>query len=207
MLATLKAIGGILNTENAPIKWYHYEDDNIPNSILYLLSIEKNKQNEYDKLTDEEKESYVSDSAKIYIPLINVDKLYDLYHKGVSCDYSETIKRIQKKVTVTPENEKVLFAVFLILHEFGHWHDFVEKEKKPFFYNLLDENEYREAYELKKSIIEKLKGSSMSSYDDITLLKRYFNQYNSIPREKRANEYADEKLVEAYKIIKEKGLI
>lgn len=209
MLPTLKSISKLLNDENAPIKYYDLSDRNKKSDLFYLLSISHEKRHEYEALIEEEKKKYISDSAIIYIPLLNVNQLYDLHHieDSLSYDYDGTIQMINKTVKVTTKNEKVLFAVFLILHEFGHWHDFNEKGKVPYFYNVPEEKERRQVFELKQDIMKKLDGKSRFTYKDKQLLIRYFTEYHAIPSEKYADVYAVNHLNDAYERIKQTDIL
>lgn len=200
MKPTLKKLSVLLNKEQAPIKYYKRLTSIDQNEILYFLSVGDDKRKDYEGLTKEEREKYVSDSEQIFIPLINVDELYELYNIGLSYDYLGTLERIKKIVKVTEENEKLLFAAYSILHEFGHWHSFVEKGRKPFLYNESCEEEYRAVREMKERIIGMdQRGLSIGKKNKI--LKDYFLRYNLIPNEKEANEYADMNLEQAYAII------
>lgn len=201
---TLKKLSSLLNNDHAPIKYYKIADSMNQNELLYFLSVSDDKRKDYEGLTKEGREEYISDSAQIYTPLIYVDELYERYNNGfaVSYDYSGTMQRIKKIVEVTEENEKLLFASYLILHEFGHWHSFAEKGRKPFLYNGSCEDEYRAVYELKKKIIGMDK-SKLSIYKEKKMLKDYFLRYHLISNEREADEYADMNLKRAYEIIKE----
>lgn len=204
MKETLKKLSSLLNNDHAPIKYYKIIDFTNQDELLYFLSVSDDKRKAYEELTREEREEYISDSAQIYIPLIYVDELYERYNNGfaVSYDYSGTMERIKKIVEVTEENEKLLFASYLILHEFGHWHSFVEKGRKPYLYNELCADEYRAVYELKKKII-RMDKSKLSIYKKKEMLKDYFLRYHLISNEKEADEYADMNLKRAYEMIKE----
>lgn len=178
----------------------------IPNYIISFECVSGEERSIYENLIEEKKKDFISNSAHINILHISVERLYELYHMGISCDYDMTIDMIKKYVSVSKDNEKLLFATFLILHEFGHWDDFISKDKKPFFYTQ-DENEQREVYDLKVRILNDQTLQQKSDYKIKEQLRKWTNRYNAVPCEKRANDYAISKINEVYNYFKKKEYI
>ena len=211
MLLNLKSIANEIKENicdtNVSIK-YHKESEDvfISNSIVSFECVSGEERKSYEKLTEEDKKDFVSNSAHINLLLISVERLYELYHMGISCDYEMTINMIKKVVPVSADNEKILFAIFVILHEFGHWHDFESKDKKPYLY-AQDEKELKEAYDLKMEILNNESLQEKSDYKIKEQLRKWFNRFNAVPREKRANEYAISKIKDAYNFFKKRGYI
>lgn len=181
-------------------------DKFVSNSIMSFECVSGEERKTYENLTEDEKKDFVSSSAHINIMLISVERLYELYHIGISCDYDMTINMIKNSISVNKDNEKLMFTTFVILHEFGHWNDFVSKDSKPYFYNQ-DENEQREVYDLKVKILNDKSLQEKSDYKIKEQLKKWWNRYNAVPCEKRANDYAISKIKAAYSHFKENGYI
>lgn len=211
MVLSLKSIANEIKDNicdvNVPIK-YHKESENvyISNSIISFECVSGEERKSYENLTEEDKKDFISNSAHINLLLISVERLYELYHMGISCDYDMTIKIIKESVPVNVDNEKILFAIFIILHEFGHWHDFELKDKKPYLYTQ-DEKELKEVYDLKIKILNNESLQEKSDYKIKEQLRKWFNRNNAVPCEKRANDYAISKIKDAYNFFKKKGVI
>lgn len=203
-----KEIKEIIDDVDVPIKYNKNSPDNISgqNSILFFKCVSEEERAIYENLTEEEKKEFVSNSAYISILLINVEELYELYHTGISCDYEVTISMIKEHVPVNKDNEKILFAVFVILHEFGHWIDFKSKDKKPYLCTQ-DEKDKKEVYDLKVKILNDESLREKSDYKIRKELKDWVNRYNLVPSEKRANDYAISKIKDVYNVFKERGYI
>lgn len=210
MTFTLKAISKEINdsmfNNEVPIQYHKEEKTVSQNSIVSFICISGEERKKYENLTDAEKEDFVSSSAFISIPIIHVDKLYEMYHVGISCDYEETINMIKKTVSVNENNEKILFAIFVILHEFGHWHDFGLKGKKPYLY-LKDSKEQKEVFDLKEKIINDTSLAAMSEYKIKDKLRKWFKRYNLVNCEKKANEFAMSKMKEVCNHFRDKGVV
>lgn len=105
-------------------------------------------------------------------------------------------KSYQKKV------KKILFAIFVILHEFGHWNDFKSKGEKPYYY-MQDMKEGKEVYDLKVKILKDKSLQNASKFKVMKELRNYFYRYNLVSCEKIANDYAISKLKDACSIFDE----
>lgn len=209
MVPTLKSISSKINKElfdeKVPIRYKKEEPIIDQNSVVSFVCISGSERERYENLDEPNQKEFVSTSEYISIPMINLEKLYEIHHVGISYDYDGTLNMIKKVIAVDKDNEKILFALFLILHEFGHWNDFVSKERKPYVYTQ-DKEEKKEVYDFKKKILNDESLSYMSEYKIREKLRGYFNRYNSVPSEKKANEYARSKLCDAYKILKKEGI-
>lgn len=210
MILTLKSISREINkslyNDEIPIHYYTELEENSQNSIVFFECISGEERKEYESLSMTDKKNFISRSAVIHIPIINVDKLYELYHVGISYEYTGTMNMLKDVVSVNSDNEKILFALFLILHEFGHWHDFKSKEKKPYLY-MQDEKEQREVYDLKVQILNSQSLYGASKHKIMEQLRDYFKRYNMVSCEKRANEYAISKIKNVCDFLKKKGVV
>ncbi len=200
-------INDIMYNGIIPVKYFKMPESNsyIPNSIISFKCVFGDEQNDYEKLPEESKKDFISSSAHVNIPIISVEKLYELYHIGLSYDYDGTIKMIKdnnKYIRVTDDNEKILFAIFVILHEFGHWNDFKSKGEKPYYY-MQDMKEEKEVYDLKVKILKDKSLQNASKFKVMKELRNYFYRYNLVPCEKIANDYAISKLKDACSIFDE----
>ena len=206
MVLTLKSISRKINKElfdeKVPIR-YEKESEKIDqNPIVSFVCVSDFERKMYENLDESNQKEFISKSEYICIQVMNIEKLYKMYHVGISYDYIGTINMIRKVVAVDKDNEKLLFALFLILHEFGHWNDFVSKGRKPYVYTQ-DKEERKKLYDFKLKILNDESLYYLSQYKVKERVREYFNRYNSLPSEKSANEYAISKLCDVYRILKE----
>ncbi len=206
MIITLKKIMNLINSPNAPIYYYQYQGGKYE-SIVYLKTISNEKQVEYNRLAEDEQKSYVSDSAEIYIPLISVDFLAQIYKASFSHDYPYTLKKVHNMVHVIQKDESTAVALYMLLHELGHWVDFLRCGRKPYDFTMPDSVEARRVHNYGNQLQVKLSAKKSLSEEDHIELENFIQQYYKIPFEKRANDYADLHYREAYEILKEHGFL
>lgn len=213
MLPTIKNICSLLNNENAPVEYYTWDKDSPRSPVMSLVTISEERRKEYEALPTELKKKYVSDSAHLIMPTVNVEALSDIFSfnplhnvlysdptDGIIFDYEFTLEHINKIIPVSDNNEKFLFATYLVLHELGHWNDFVSKNKIHYLY--LDPSAYKKANEVKEQVMKKRRELKHKSRDRVKLMdSKRFTEYYNVPCENRANKYADRRLCEAYEII------
>lgn len=198
MIITFKKIAKMVNCENAPINYYKYENDCM-RYVTYFESINSEHSKEYEKMSENEKKEYISNSAAIFLPLISPDHYKEETKKVMSPDYSWTLKKVETKIHILPEYESMSVALYMILHEIGHWYDFLRCEKKPYFYMPQEEiQKEKELHDYRKNLQQTLSLKKELSPHDRGLIKKYIYDYNNLPREKRANIYADEHYIESY---------
>lgn len=198
MIINFKKIAKMVNCENAPIYYYKYENS-YGRYVTYFQSINNEHRKEYEKMSEDEKKEYISNSASIFLPLISTDYYREESKKVKSSDYSLTLKKVERMIHIVPEYESMAVALYMILHEIGHWCDFLRCEKKPYFYMPKEEiQEEKKLYDYRIELQRTLSYKSELTPHDYDLIEQYTHDYNNLPREKRANIYADEHYIERY---------
>ena len=198
MIITFKKMAKIINCENAPISYYKYENSYV-RYVTYFQSINSEHRKEYEKMSEDDKKNYISNSASIFLPLISSDYYREETKKVMSSDYSWTLKKIERIIDIIPEYESMAVALYMILHEIGHWRDFLRCEKKPYFYMPQEEiDEEKKLYDYRIELQQILSNKRELTPHDYDLIEQYTCDYNDLPREKRANIYADEHYIESY---------
>lgn len=206
MIVTLKKIMHLVNVVNAPVHYYPYRGGYF-GFLLYLQTISKEKQKEFGKLSLDEQKEYVSDSAEIFIPLISPDYLAQIYKTSASHDYPYTLSKVKNIVNVYKEDENIAVALYMLLHELGHWDDFVKCEKKPYLYTMPGSEEAKKVHDYGNKIQMRLNGKSVITEEDHLILEDFIQKYYSVPIEKRANEYADKHYADMYELLRKNGLV
>lgn len=205
MAITLKKIMSIINVQNAPIHYYSYKGE-INGHLMYLQSISKEKQKGFSMLPIEKQKEYVSDSAEIFIPLISTDYLAEIYKASKSHDYPYTLAKVNNIVKISKDNEPIAIALYMLLHELGHWDDFVKCGKNPYSFTMVDREEAKRVNDYRNRIQVQLNGKSELTDKDHLMLEDFVQKYYNIPFEKRANDYADRQFATMYELLKKKEI-
>ena len=206
MIVTLKKIMNLINTINAPVHYYSYEGGYF-GFLIYLQTVSKQKQKEFARLQIEEQREYVSDSAEIFIPMISPDYLAEIYKASASHDYPYTLSKVKNIANVSKEDEHIAVSLYMLLHELGHWDDFVKCGKKPYLYTMPDSEEAKKVHDYGNQIQLCLNGKSVLTQKDHSMLEDFIQKYYSVPIEKRANDYADEHYFDMYELLRKNGLV
>ncbi|SKB74641.1 hypothetical protein SAMN02745120_0128 [Acetoanaerobium noterae] len=194
---TLKKIISEINTNNIPIGFYRLEEGRFPEFLVYLYTIsDENERNKYNTLKN--KESYVSESGKIFFPYSSIDVVKETYRQYDLISHDITTEKINSILNINSPSELYLaFSLYLILHEFGHWIHFEELEKKPYLWHQEDVHFKRE-YARKRNKAKYNPNLQKSYYVELN------KEYNAIPMEKRANDYAENHLKKYFELLKKK---
>jgi len=88
----------------------------------------------------------------------------------------------------------------MILHEFGHWNDFVKLRNKPYEFTIHDAKERKNIYKYRQEPERQIKLGKLG--DEKSALEDYMIKYNAVSMEKRANAHADTHYELAYNLLK-----
>lgn len=198
-MVTFKKIIEALNV-NVPCKYYVVDDQQNREHLLWLDVLSNEDRKYYNSLSEEEKGNYKTESAKIYIPKMTIYKYKNMDEEGGGYDFLYTLNRINRIYTLKIDDDCLAVAVYMILHELGHWNDLENKSFNVWEY-AIKESEESERIFYERSELEK----SSWKYDEETRRKKafdYLERYNNTPIEGRANKYADDHFEESYTLIK-----
>ncbi len=201
-MITFKKIIEILNFD-IPCEFYTVDEQTIRNHILWLDVLSKEDRVYFESLCEDEKREYVTDSAKIYIPKMSIYRYKNMDKKGGGYDFSYTTNHIKGICTASIEDECLAVALYIILHEVGHWNDLKSKKFNVWEYAIKESKEDEKVFYEKRE----LEMSSLK-YDEETIRKKafeYLSKYNNTPIEYRANKYADEHFEEWYRVVQSKN--
>ena len=207
MVLSMKRIINIINDDNAiKIHYYNIEKEKY-NYLTFFNALHKDFRHEYENLLEDNKKKYVSNSAEIYIPLVSAYVLAEKIKANKDYSYQYTLDKVRKLTNLDKGQEEVAVALYMILHEFGHWYNFKECGDKPYVYmgNPSDIDKERKLFEYRKKLERELSGKESLSESDEQHIKEYVVKYNNLKREKNANDYADKHFQEKYELLKKSG--
>lgn len=196
----IKQIVKKINDKNVPTKFYNFDEAFIPKYLAYINVISDEERELYNNYSN--KIDFISKSGAVYFPYMSVDIFAETQKKYDEVGYKLTVSKIKTIIDIdTSYEEKLAFSIYVILHEFGHWFHFEEMGKRPYLFGQQD-------LELRKVVFDKQKklANNILSSTDNDIKAKLFYEYNSIPMEKRANDFADEHLKQyMISIMKEKN--
>lgn len=199
-----------------PVKYYNSDDSRLKSSeyLLYLKVVSDKEQKEYETLDIEEKKNFKTTTSQIYVPRMSIYKYENVAdsNKGVSFELSYTIDHVRKLTHIENEKQKELLAacLYMILHEVGHFEDLKAKEFNVWEYTKENRDEKEKIFKERENIQQKIFLESDKEKQK-KLAYTYFDTYNKISDEKRANDYADKHFENLYnnllKALKESCLL
>lgn len=205
-MLTVKKIADLVNNEEAAIRYYVYDENAINNYIFYLKVISDTDKVIYEKMSDAEKQKFISTSAEIYMPKMSVDGCARVYQDD-SYGFKYTLDKVSRLVKLNKGDANIAVVLYMILHEYGHWNDFLLKDKKVYLYTMPDYEEAKASWEYKKRIQSILRLKTSLNDNDKKMIKNYTEKYNSIPSEQRANRYADKHYEVAYSLLRKERIV
>ena len=203
LMITFKKIVEGLNID-APYEYYVVDDSKNKVHLLWLDVLAEEDRVYFESLSQDEKMKYKTESAKIFIPRMAIYKYKNLDEEGGGYSFAYTLNRIKSFYTNEIDDECLAVAVYIILHELGHWNDLKTKEFYVWEYAYKDSEESRKAFDEQRAF-EVVGGR----YDEKTrkeLALALLEKSNSTPIEDRANKFADEHFAEYYSLVKEADL-
>ena len=205
-MLTIKKIADLVNEIGATIHYYVFNKSANYNYIFYLKAISDSNKGTYESLSDIDKQKYISTSAQLYMPKLSVDGCARVYQDG-TYEYEYTLDRVCKIIQPSKEDFNTAIILYMILHEFGHWNDFLLKDKKVYSYSMADYKQAKEVWDYKVKVQRELAFKTSYGKKDLEMLKNYTIKYNSVPSEQRANNYADENYDKAFSILRKEGIV
>ena len=143
---------------------------------------------------------YDNSDIGIYFPNLNIYDCYELEMKRnpVACDVY--IENISFKMKVLIDEIPLVWAIYCVLHEYGHCLHFKDSELTPFKYREERIEEQSKYSELVNAIRDISELDPCKKYIAEQYQKNVYMKYSD---EKYANEYAIDHIVEAYNKVKQ----
>jgi glutaredoxin len=167
---------------------------------IYFTCVDEKEKLLYERCKD--KSNFVSHTPSIHLPDLSVHELVNIYE----CDGTgslEITKDILSSFFSDDMSEDVVFVIYILLHEVGHWFQFANMSNKV-------EAFLSEDIELSKANFDKMQQAFIQRDERIrrgnscpltakekALFKQLSLEYREIPKEKDADKYALEHMEEA----------
>lgn len=203
ILITFKKIVEALNVD-ASYEYYVVNDQLNRGHLLWLDVLANADRAYFESLSEEDKRKFVTKSARILIPKMTIYKYKNMDDEGGGYSFSYTLNHIRNIYSNAIDDDCLAVAVYMILHELGHWDDLKSKNFNVWEYSLKDSDEAKRVFDEQRNF-ERVAWK----YDEIIRKEKahvLLDKYNNTPSERRANEYADEHFAEYYSLIKEADL-
>lgn len=197
---TFKKLVKILEIDKiAPIHYQSPEELNKDNYIFFRYLGNAERQALISK-THDKKIEYDNSDIGVYLPDLTIRECYELEQNRNPLSISTTIQEISFKMDVLIKEYCIVWAVYCILHEVGHWLDFKNSGKSAYEFSIIEKG-YREDLEKERRMIYQIP----DNHPQKRILMENFNQkYSEIPSEKKANEYAFANIKKSIKVFREK---
>lgn len=202
-MITFKKIVEALNID-APYEYYVVDDNQNKGHLLWLDVLTEEDRVYFELLSDDDKQKYKTKSARIFIPRMIIYKYKNLDDEGGGYSFTYTLNHIRNIYLNAIDDDCLAVAVYMILHELGHWNDLKSKNFNVWEYSLKDSDEAKRVFDEQRNF-ERVAWQ----YDEIERKEKahiLLDKYNNTPSERRANEYADEHFAEYYSLVKEADL-
>ena len=148
------------------------------------------ERNDYMKKTWTIEKKYDNSTLGVYLPDISIEELYNLEHKRNAINFHRVLNEINSTLSLKNDEINLVYGIYVILHEVGHWLDFQASGKSSLEYNLWD-SAYRDKC---NEFARKARAFPGSVTSELNHSKEAVDMYRSIPSEKTADKYAFENI-------------
>lgn len=122
----------------------------------------------------------------IYLPDVYASELYYLEERANYISTHSYMRMIHDLVEIEIESYDLLFAAFLVLHEYGHWLHFRRCHKSSLDY-VVWLNRQLAPVESQREVLDMIPDSEPAKE---ALVAEHITAYNAMPQELSANKYA-----------------
>ncbi len=181
--------------EKAPIHYQPPENLNRENYIFFRFMSQQEKTDIENKSWNKNTE-YPKEELGIYVPDVTIDEFIDLEKER---NYvHEIINLVSYTITVPMDEYNLVFAIFCLLHEVGHWIHFKKMGLTSYDYFQWDKR-YRADLVCDGNKIYNMPDNSFEKH---ILVREYNERYRKIPSEMAADTYALEHINESINIVR-----
>ena len=202
-MITFKKIVEALKVD-APFEYYVADDRRNRGYLLWLDVLADADRTYFESLSEDEKLQYKTESARILIPKMSIYKYKNLDDEGGGYSFTYTLNRIKSFYSFEIDDECLAVAVYMILHELGHWNDLKTKDFHVWEYAYKDSDESRKVFDEQRTF--EVVGRQHDEKTRKELALSLLEKSNNTQIEDRANKYADEHFAECYLLVKKADL-
>lgn len=177
----------------APIHFHHPKELSKNNYVYFRYLGNEEKEALINGIHDKNKQ-YDNSDLGVYLPDLDIKQYYEIEMKRNPCSIRYVIETISYKIPVLLEEKYLVWSVYCVLHEVGHWLDFLKSGKKSYEFSCI-EKDYRE--ELNKEA-DRIYRMNDYSHQKLLFVEEYNHKYREIPSEKAADNYAYSNFIIAF---------
>jgi len=177
---------------------FHFYTEILNKEYAVCKHITNEELDDYNKKICLNEKKYDDSELGIYIADITIDEMYDLEHNRNPVNLQKVLDDISDLFMVEIAEEELIYAIYVILHEVGHWVNFKASGKPSLEYALWD-------WELKKEYkqyVNEVRKIPDDSSKKLEFAKIAVINYKNIPSEKAADTYAFENIEEKLKLVR-----
>ena len=200
MLITLKSIVRRIDTGGVKLIYDDYQVAFMNRFLLYFSVLADDERKVYEALSNNEKETYISNSAAIHIPRVSISNFYNDYIQVDPVTPDFTLKLI---FSVAPQIESDTtkyadaFALFCILHELGHWNHFLSCDR--IVCNYINNSKQAKQLFDEQQVLQKAYQTNSCNADILRKkAESWVQKYHNMPSEKVADDYALARFCDAW---------
>lgn len=196
MIITLKDLVTILKLNKiAPI---HYQSPDKLNreNYMFFRFMSSQEQTDLENNNWNKNIEYTKEELGVYVPDLTIDEFISLEKER---NYVHDIMNLVSYTITVPMNEyNLIFAIFCLLHEVGHWIQFIEMGLSSYDYFQWDKR-YRADLVKDSKIIYNMPDNLFEKH---ILVKDYNERYRKIPSEMAADKYAFKHINKSIKVVR-----
>ena len=194
-----------INIFDVKVSFDDWKTMQLNGDIIYFTPVDGKERTKYERIY--RKEKFVSTSACIHFPDLNVSDIIDIYK---NCDgsgmYDFTCNLILEHCKNIVNMDEA-FIVFIFLHEVGHWKQFNKLKCNVKLFEEMDmdleKDNFNKMRELQEQRNERWKrgNTCIQTAKEKRLAEQYMREYRCIPKEKEADEFALTKIKDSLNLL------
>lgn len=161
--------------------------------IITDREIEDYKRKHFTKETN-----YNDSELGIYFPNNTISEMYEIQNKSNFIRQDDVLNDIEDYLEFNNEERILIYGIYTILHEIGHWLYFKASGKTSIEYCLWDSKLRDKCMKFGDKIFK-----MTDKEEQINFAFEHTEMYKNIPAEKAADEYAFEHIKEKYSLVNE----
>lgn len=200
IVITFKELVNILELDEiAPIHFHCPEELDKNNYVFFRYMGNEEKEALKNGIHDVNKQ-YDNSDIGVHLPDLDIKQYYELEMKRNPLSIHSVIEQISYKTEVWIKEYYLVWSTYCVLHETGHWLDFINSGKTNYEFSLIEKS-YREELDREAKSIYRMNDYSPQKK---VLMEEYNRKYKEIPSEKAADDYALSNIIPSLEKIREK---
>lgn len=184
----------VAKNNQCDLKYIHFHK-RFDNNLFYTRFASNDMLIDIRKDTIRNFEDYDTSECGVYFPDLSAEEVYEKEKMRNPVAVVYRIKRLREITRISQDDEALALAVYSVLHEYGHWIDFMKVG--PIAYNALFKKSMQE-----QATVQQLNNELYRMSDDHPLKMIYAEEavrkYEQLPQERIAIEYTMKEFPSCY---------